>query len=252
MENFLINKRLNLSGVTGQVTNIIRDAIFDGELRPGDKLPNEYEIARHLGISRASVREAHRELKSAGLLQTRRGVMGGTFVAQTDPARILDLVLQCYRVGSLSLSEVVEFRRVVEPVVLELACQHRTEEDLKAMLKNLKSCRRALEEGWVHREKQIAFHNLIAEACHNRLISVVMKSVTLISWEFTSQWQLSVKHGWLDYNINWNFYDCLLNRRSEGAQKLVHEHYAMTIELEKQFQRKLEQKAKQESINNEK
>ena len=63
-----------------QIIMHIRGAISSGELRPGDRLPPETELARSLGVSRPTVREALKVLEALNLLESSTGPTGGTFV----------------------------------------------------------------------------------------------------------------------------------------------------------------------------
>jgi GntR family transcriptional repressor for pyruvate dehydrogenase complex len=71
-----------------QVADQLRDLVMRGELVVGQRLPSEAEMAPLFGVSRSTIREALRILVTDGLLTTRRGVQGGTFVAVIDPVRI--------------------------------------------------------------------------------------------------------------------------------------------------------------------
>ncbi len=62
----------------------IRREIYRGALVPGQKLPNEFELARQFNVGRSAVREALKVLELSGLLVVRRGYNGGTFVAPPD------------------------------------------------------------------------------------------------------------------------------------------------------------------------
>jgi len=65
-----------------EVVSSLSAAIAKGELRPGDKLPSEFELAADFGVARTVVREAISQLKYDGVIESRQGV--GAFVAQPD------------------------------------------------------------------------------------------------------------------------------------------------------------------------
>ena len=73
-----------------QIIMHIRDAISSGELRPGDRLPPETELARSLGVSRPTVREALKVLEALNLLESSTGPTGGTFVKTLGGAGVAD------------------------------------------------------------------------------------------------------------------------------------------------------------------
>jgi len=94
------------------VQDAIRAFILDNKLRAGDPLPPETDLARQLGVSRNSVREAVKSLESLGILETRRG--SGLFVR----AFSFDPLLENLSYGLLfdlrELAELLEIRRTLE------------------------------------------------------------------------------------------------------------------------------------------
>ena len=103
-------------------------AIALGLLRPGDQLPRETSLARSLGISVVTLRGALAILREAGLVETRRGHAGGTFVSRTLPGTFPPA-------GSAlppeeDLRDFADFRSVVEGGAAALAAQRVTEEQI--------------------------------------------------------------------------------------------------------------------------
>jgi len=87
--------------------------------------------------SKTVMREALGQLVAEGLIKKRRGAMGGSFVAKGNSERILNVVVDCYHLGGLTIEEVIDFRRNIEPIVLELAC----ERPMRISLKFSSCCR---------------------------------------------------------------------------------------------------------------
>jgi GntR family transcriptional regulator, transcriptional repressor for pyruvate dehydrogenase complex len=103
------------------VVREIRKAIVRGDLRPGQKLPPEQELAAQLGVSRPALREALRSLELIGYLAVRRGYGGGTFV--TEPVEEEFTTVPGPAVTTLSLSggQLLETRLAIEPLAARLA-----------------------------------------------------------------------------------------------------------------------------------
>src|SRR5690606_9000843 len=74
------------------LADALRAQILAADFEPGDRLPAESELCELYGVSRSTVREALRALATERLLVTRRGVLGGSFVASPGPGDIADLV----------------------------------------------------------------------------------------------------------------------------------------------------------------
>lgn len=133
-------------------------AIRVGLFPPGQKLPAERELAGHLGVSRATLREALAELQHAGFLEVRRGRYGGTYVLEARSAA---------RQGRAQLSplqqrDVLVFRAVLEPAAAELAAQaDRTasaQEHLRGCLADVQRADRVS-----YRARDSRFHIAVAE-----------------------------------------------------------------------------------------
>jgi DNA-binding FadR family transcriptional regulator len=112
-------------------------AIKLGQVRPGDRLPSERELALRLGISRVTLREAIRVLAQEGYLESRRGRAGGTFVLPTADWRDIRDVRTL--VGDLAseLTDALLLRQVLEPGAVELAARRTHLPDKVSMLREM-------------------------------------------------------------------------------------------------------------------
>ncbi len=208
-----------------QIRQVITNAILEGKYKPGDKLPSEDKLVSRFNVSKTTIREALGLLIADGLIEKRRGAMGGSFVAKGNPDRILDVMITCYRLGGLSLEEILSYREAVEPAILEMACRNRTDEDLESMATNIRRSRAAQAAGKPDRETNIAFHRLIAKASKNRLFSVSLNAAIKISWEFTSR--LAVPPETIDNDLarNEEFFDCIKAKNVDKARSLMTIHF---------------------------
>ena len=120
-----------------QVADELRTRILAGVLPAGERLPNETELARAFGVSRSTVREALRVLSSQHLVDTRRGVQGGTFVDAPDPARVVEDVGSALGVlvmtPHLGVADLLEARLLLEPAAARLAAQRADPETVEAV-----------------------------------------------------------------------------------------------------------------------
>src|SRR5215210_7893479 len=103
--------------------------IISGELRPGDRLPKEADLARRLGLSRNSLREAVRALTLVRILDVRQG--DGTYVSSLESDVLLEAVSFVIDVHEdRSVLHLLEARRVLEAATAALAAQHITDAEL--------------------------------------------------------------------------------------------------------------------------
>jgi GntR family transcriptional repressor for pyruvate dehydrogenase complex len=120
-----------------QVADELRSQIVTGMLAAGERLPNETELSRAFGVSRSTVREALRVLASQHLIETLRGVQGGSFVAAPDPAQIVEDVGGALGVlvmtPRLQLGDLLEARLLLEPAAARLAAQRADAETVEAV-----------------------------------------------------------------------------------------------------------------------
>jgi DNA-binding FadR family transcriptional regulator len=164
-----------------QVAELIRSAIRTGELRDGDRLPPERQLIEQFGFSRAVVREALRMLEDEGLITLHAGRNGGAIICRPGTERLtrgFDMLLRLQRT---SQEEFYEARRLLEPLLVDLAIERATDADLAA----LRSC---LEPPTGHTgaddaepasnsTTRLRFHRTLAEAAHNNVLAVIMNLV---------------------------------------------------------------------------
>lgn len=158
-----------------QVEEQIRAAILSGELRGGERLPSEAELARQFDVSRTTVREALRSLTTQNLITKVPGAKGGSFVSTVDyrslGAVLADSMTNLLTLGRIEFEEVANVRQLLEVPSARLAAAARTEGDLETL------------RGIVERQRTISvddpqvpaldeqFHITIGRASGNRVLA---------------------------------------------------------------------------------
>jgi len=225
------NVALRQERLSDQIKDILKQAILDGELKPGSKLPPEDQLAENFKVSKVTAREALREMASEGLIEKRRGIYGGSFIATPGSDKMGQVVINYYRFGGLTPEELVEFRQILEPELVALAAERRTEEDLQAMQTNIQEVEEAINKGKPYQAKGIDFHRLIGDACHNRLISTVMDSFVKVFLEILSKVPMTLEDARGDLEYNKKFYEYLLHGQKQKARKLMITHFNTLSEI---------------------
>lgn len=163
-----------------QIAEQLRDLILQGSLLPGEQLPSEAQMSANFGVSRNTTREALRVLSSQGLIQTSRGITGGTFVAVPDAGFVqanIENGLGLLSSGEqISESEILETRLALELPAARWAAERRTDGDLQ----RIRIAARSVERGTVLEERtdnSVDFHQAVMEAAGNRLMSVLAPPV---------------------------------------------------------------------------
>lgn len=145
----------------------LRQFMEDGNFRDGDKLPPERALAESFGVSRSSVREAIRALAEKGLLESRHG--DGTYVRVPDMEPLKTAILEAVDSEGLLFDEVMEYRKLVEPAIAELAALRRTPEQLGKLKIIACDQQRRLMAGENDGDLDARFHLTLAECTGNRV-----------------------------------------------------------------------------------
>jgi GntR family transcriptional regulator, transcriptional repressor for pyruvate dehydrogenase complex len=153
----------------------LTQAIVDGRLKPGDRLPSESQIAATFGISKPIAREALRELAAMGVIQVQQGKVGRIRAIDSGPlARFFRFAVGRTEQG---LHDAVELRRMLEPQIARLAAQRRTDSDIATLHEILAAMEAALGDipRWIVAD--LAFHAHIAAMAHNALVALQMQGL---------------------------------------------------------------------------
>jgi GntR family transcriptional regulator, transcriptional repressor for pyruvate dehydrogenase complex len=155
----------------------IRREIYRGALVPGQKLPNEFELARQFNVGRSAVREGLKVLELAGLLVVRRGYNGGTFVAPPDFGEASEAITLTFQPGNMAPDQLLEACQTIEARAAELAASHASDleiGDLEEMVQRIEQC--------VHLPARyltgiVDFHLAITEMAHNSVFTLALQAM---------------------------------------------------------------------------
>ena len=145
-------------------TNLLELITVQKKYKPGDKLPNENDLATELGVSRTTLREAIQYLSTQGVLEIRRGK--GTYVADNSTAKE-EFGFDELTVMHIKIKDLYELRMMFEPDMAYYATQRATEEEIAEILRlgeQLEEVSKTNQEAPVLNEQ---FHIAIARASHN-------------------------------------------------------------------------------------
>jgi DNA-binding FadR family transcriptional regulator len=159
--------------LTDEAIERIKEMIVSGELRPGDRLPKEADLAERLGLSRNSLREAVRALSFIRVLDVRHG--DGTYVTSLQPEVLLDtvgFVLDFHRDDSVL--NLLEVRRLLEPPATAMAAVRMTADDL-AVLGTLVESGAEIADVV---ENDLEFHRRIAIGSGNPALATLIDSLS--------------------------------------------------------------------------
>lgn len=169
--------------ISERIVHQIKKAILDGAMMPGDRLPPERELVKRFKASRISVREALKGLETSGLLTIKPG--SGVFVAEATSKPLSESLSSILRIQKASLNELTEARMIFEPPIAKLAAEKITAEDLTKLEMNIVETSKLIQSHAPTPAQNIEFHSLIAEATHNAVITLAMKTLLDVVKEMT-------------------------------------------------------------------
>ena len=211
--------------VTDEAIVKIKEMIVSGELRPGDRLPKEADLAGHLGLSRNSLREAVRALSLIHILDVRQG--DGTYVTSLEPRLLLEamsFVVDFHRDDTVL--DFLEVRRILEPAAAALAAVQMSDAELEKLgillaEVNPESSIEALIEN------DLEFHRRIATACGNSVLASLIDSLSLPTSRART-WRGLTQEGAQQRTLAEHraIYDGLVGRQPEVARAWATVHVA--------------------------
>lgn len=162
----VVRKTKVYENIADQIQRLIRD----GLLKPGDKLPPERELAEMFHVSRSSLRDAIRALELVGLVEPRQGE--GTVVRTPSTDSLINPLTAALLQEREVVSELLEFRAMVEPTLARRAANYASDEDLNHLNDILRRQKEKVDQGELAIEEDSKFHYAIAKIAKN---SVVLK-----------------------------------------------------------------------------
>ncbi|ADU72230.1 FadR/GntR family transcriptional regulator [Pantoea sp. At-9b] len=154
----------------------IMEAIREGDLKAGDKLPNERELARRFATSRSTIRNVLAMMSTQGLVT--RKVGSGSYLSENLNQQLSDTdrPVAAWHKEVPTYSEILEGRLLFEPMMMTLVTVRATEDDFAKMRHHLQGIREAQE--WLQYKEHIyAVHQAMFAATRNRFLIQIFDNV---------------------------------------------------------------------------
>jgi GntR family galactonate operon transcriptional repressor len=168
-------------GLHGAVVHEIGVRIVNGDLQPGDTLPDN-GVLDEAAVSRTVVREAIKVLAAKGLVESRPKV--GTRVRPRRDWNLLDPDLLAWQIeagpNAHFLEQALELRRMIEPAAARLAAKRATDEQIAALYEAYGEMAAAGDDLDAFMEPDLRFHRLVLEACRNELLEHMNEIFTAV------------------------------------------------------------------------
>jgi GntR family transcriptional repressor for pyruvate dehydrogenase complex len=194
-----------------RVAERIRAAVRAGELRDGDRLPPERVLIEQFGYSRAIVREALRMLEEEDLISLHAGRNGGAVIRKPGTERLVNAFDMLMRLQMTTQEDFYEARRLIEPLLVQLAIERATPDDIAAL-------RNCLEPP---HDRHNRFHRTLAEAAHNKVLTVVMHIIMELCLRQTKTGEFETVHL---TGVHSAIIDAIEARDAQSATRRLIEH----------------------------
>jgi DNA-binding FadR family transcriptional regulator len=199
----------------------IREAIFSGRYKPGDRLPTERQMAAQFGVSRVTVRDALRALEATGLIQVRVGGRGGPYVAQPDLSLLSESIGTHLQLRGVTFRELAEARLALETTAARLAAERATEEDLQEMKAAIARPHQAVGTA----AKSVDFHEALVRSAHNAaLYAMFVATRALIHEAFDTLHARQPDMADAARKAHTALWEAIASRDAETAVRIMRDH----------------------------
>ena len=211
-----------------EIVQQMKEYFAKGELKPGDKLPSERELAEQFNVSRVSVRQALTIFEAQGLLV--RKVGGGTYKVNDvafEVAQLVNLLMP----ETETFEEPMEVRLLLEPRIASLAAHRATSEDIELMEDSLRRQKEKVEAGELIVQEDSDFHNAIAAATKNGIIVKLIEAIHDMLWQTREKSIKAAGGGRRSLEGHYPILDAIKNKDSQGAYDAMIKHLGEVEDL---------------------
>ncbi|MCF2532443.1 FadR/GntR family transcriptional regulator [Yinghuangia soli] len=164
-----------------RLAHVLAQPILSGQVREGDRLPNEAEMMARYGAGRPTVREALRLLETRGLIMLKTGPGGGPIVRRPPKGSLSEALSLVLQVEGASFADVTDARIALEPMIARRAAERITEPQLAELEDSIKQLRDHPGDHDVFVAENQRFHTLIAEAAQSVVLDVFVSTLQTIA-----------------------------------------------------------------------
>ncbi len=214
------------SPVTARLVSRLLALIDRGDLRPGEQLPPERELAKTLNMSRASLRTGIVSLEVIGVLKSRHRL--GTFVSPEILGRESDSPQSN---GGFVSSQLFEARLRIEAIVTELAAQRLTTSEMGRLAEQTVEMFAALDDPREFAKHYLYFHRIIARAAGNAVLYALLETITASLFDGRSPTMESVEDRRESAAIHSEIYKAIRSRNPSQAKFLMERHLRTASQL---------------------
>jgi GntR family transcriptional regulator, transcriptional repressor for pyruvate dehydrogenase complex len=164
------------SAISEDIVENLMSLIRERELRPGDKLPPERELAAMMQVSRPSLREALRALAIMNIIEIRQG--DGTYVTSLEPELLMSHLDFVFVLADATFLELFEARKILEPGIVAMAATRISDSEIAKLEDCVARSLELVDDYPAFVRTDVEMHETIARAARNSILERVMASIS--------------------------------------------------------------------------
>lgn len=218
-----------------KVFAFVREQLLSGELKVGDRLLPERELATRLGVSRPVIREVLRGLAAIGVIEIRHG--SGSVVRRPGFAELGDLFTMMLVQQAEVVEDVMEARIAIERQAIRLACSRATPADLQALRLALQRVEDTVDDPENGGDADFAFHAALIAAAHAPTLASLHAAIAVLLQRshFERRARITSMDGIDAYLIEHHrqLLDAVVARDADVADRLLMQHFEIGSEYQR-------------------
>ena len=211
----------------------VKERLLSGDLKPGERLPPERELAAAIGVSRTSLREGLRALALIGLVDIRHGQ--GTTVREPDARILRDITTLTLAPLPNALSDAMQARIAIECQAIRVACEKATDREITEIERKLEAIVATLDDPVAGGQADYEFHSMIVAASHCQPLVVLYSAIIDLLRPLHVERRRTIVHvdGIRSYLVEAHreIFLALFNRDPNAADRQLRSHFAIGEEF---------------------
>lgn len=205
--------------ISDSIIQYIREVFASGQLNPGEKLGSERELMNAFGVSKSTLREALRVLEAMGIVEIRKGLMGGVFGAQVDMKTTINSIQGFLRFESVSIYDITMVRYLLEPIILRIAIFCHTDEQIEKLLQIVRESQTIKPTN--RQVKVIGFHRYLTRMTQNPILILMMDFIDNLVEDMKEKGGLGPEFYQSMNDCHERIIACIMKKDVTAAQKII-------------------------------
>lgn len=214
--------------MTEEIIHQLLDLIRIGKIEYGEKLPPERELAKILGVSRTTLREALKRLEHNGVFRTVQG--SGTYLEELAGPSIRDPLKEIIKGDMSAVIALTEFRTVIETWAVKMAALRADAPQVKELKNIVRSMRERAKKKEPFYDLDASFHILIAKASNNIIYLHIAQTIYRLFFEMSRLYAEKVfnpDEAEIRVKRHEDIFRAIERRKPDEAKKLMQDHLRM-------------------------